>query len=243
MKGLITYFRQQIKFEDDPNLACMLGMTANEVKKFEVFVTPLFNGFIGDAQFDPDLDERKSIINQILNGLRKLKDAKKCHNDLKPSNVLYRKTSNSYFNRVAVLFGLKNSYSIRIADFGQCGGKGGTPGWTAPIFHQDRQPGKEDMFSVGWLVLRLLCDNENLFFCLRDNYVENTTKPWMAKFRNLPEIEFIMKMINIENQPTVETIINEWNQISSKVTLIKRSKLVDLGVPKKYLKIQYIHSE
>ena len=118
----------------------MLEMTAGEIKKFEVFVTPLFDGFIGDNGFTPDLKERKSIISQLLNGLQQLKDAKKCHNDLKPSNVLYRKTN--------------NSYSIRIADFGQCGGKGGTPGWTAPIFYRERQPGKEDMFSVGWLCLR-----------------------------------------------------------------------------------------
>ena len=163
-------------------------MTAGEVKKFEVFVTPLFDGFIGDTGFTPDLEERKNIITQLLNGVQQLKDAKKCHNDLKPNNVLYRK-ANNYFDRLAVFFGLKNSYSIRIADFGQCGGKGGTPGWTAPIFHKDRQSGKEDMYSVGWLILRLLCDDENLFFRLRDNFVPDTTKPWMAKFRSLPEID------------------------------------------------------
>ena len=105
-----NYFRQQINFEDDPNLATMLKMSAGEVKKFEVFVTPLFDGFIGDTGFTPNLNQRKNVISQLLNGLKQLKDAKKCHNDLKPSNVLYRKT--------------KNSYSIRIADFGRCGGKG-----------------------------------------------------------------------------------------------------------------------
>ena len=169
----------------------MLEMTAGEIKKFEIFVTPLFDGFICDNGFTPDLKERKSVISQLLNGLKQLKDAKKCHK----------------------------------------------------IFHQDRQPGKEDMYSVGWLILRLLCDDENLFFCLRDNYVVDTTKTWMAKFRNLPEIEFVMKMINIKNQPTVEAVINEWNKISSKITLIHRSKLFGLGVPKKYLRIQYVHSK
>ena len=226
---LNIYFRQQIKFEDDKNLATMLGMLFGEVKKYEVFVTPLFDGFIGDAGFTPDLDERKSVISQLLNGLQQLKDAKKCHNDLKPSNVLYRKTN--------------NSYSIRIADFGQCGGRGGTPGWSAPIFSQERQPGKEDMFSVGWIILRVLSVNQNIFYCMRDNFVSDTTEPWMAKFRSLPEIELVLKMINIGNQPTVEEVINEWNQISSKVTLIVRSKLVGLGVPRSYLQTQYFHSE
>ena len=163
---------------------------------------------------------------EIIKFERQKIDAKKCHNDIKPSNVLYKKTN--------------NSYSIRIADFGQCGGKGGTPGWTAPIFHQDRQPGKEDMYSVGWLILRLLCGDEDLFFCLRDNFVANTSK--MAKFRNLPEIQFIMKLIDIENQSSVETILNDWNQIKFKVKLITSSKLISLGVYPWYLQIQYVHS-
>ena len=127
----------------------MLGMTAGQVMKYEVFVTPLFDGFIGDVGFTPDVNERKSIVTQLLTGLQQLKDANKCHNDIKPSNVLYRKTN--------------SAYSIRIANFGQCGGRGGTPGWTAPVFHRERQPGKEDMFSVGWLILRILSINENIF--------------------------------------------------------------------------------
>ena len=207
----------------------MLEMIAGEVKKYEVFVTPLFDGFIGDAGFSPDLRERKSIISQLLKGLQQLKNAKKCHNDIKPSNVLYRKT--------------KKSYSILIADFGQCGGRGGTPGWTAPIFDRDRQPGKEDMFSVGWLVLRVLCDDANLFYCLRDNFVGDTTKPWMTKFRSLLEIQFVMKMINLDSQSTVEAVVNEWNQIKSNVKLIHKPKLLALGVHPYYLKLQYVHSK
>ena len=114
---------------------------------------------------------------------------------------------------------------------------------TGPVFHKERQPGKEDMLSVGWLILRILAVDESFFHCLRDNFVTDTTKPWMIKFRSLPEIEFVLQMINLENQPTVETIINEWSQISSKVTLIHRSKLVGLGVPRNYLQPQYIHSK
>ena len=125
----------------------------------------------------------------------------------------------------------------------KCGGKGGTPGWTAPIFNKERKPGKEDMYSVGWLILKLLCDDKDLFLCLRDNFVADTSKPWMAKFRNLPEIQILLKMINIENQPTVETIIDEWNKIKSGVSLIQRSNLLSLGVPQEYLQLQYYHLE
>ena len=52
-------------------------MSAGEIKKYEVFVTPLFDGFIGDVGFAPDLQERKRIISQLLNGLQQLKKAKK----------------------------------------------------------------------------------------------------------------------------------------------------------------------
>ena len=204
-------------------------MRTDQVKKFEVFVYPVYDGFIGDNGFTPDLTERKSIMSQLLNGLQQLKNVQKCHNNLKPSNILYRKTI--------------TSYEIRIADFGQCGGKGGTPGWTAPIFNKERKPGKEDMYSVGWLILKLLCDDKDLFLCLRDNFVTDTSKPWMAKFRNLPEIQILLKMINIENQPTVETIIDEWNKIKSGVSLIQRSNLLSLGVPQEYLQLQYDHPE
>ena len=199
-------------------------MTANEVKRFEVFVTPLFDGFIGDAGFNPDLNERKSIIDQLLNGLQQLEKAEKCHNDIKPSNVLYRKTN--------------NSYSIRIADFGQCGAKGGTPGWTAPVFHQQRQPGREDMFSVGWVCLRLLCVSKDLFLSLRDNYIENVNASWMTGFRSMIEIEFVYKLVDLNSQPTVQQAKDHWNRIKSSVQMIDTSRLIEIGVPKNSLRLQ-----
>ena len=39
----------------------MLEMSVGEIIKFEIFVTPLFDGCIGDNGFTPDLKERKSI--------------------------------------------------------------------------------------------------------------------------------------------------------------------------------------
>ena len=198
----------------------MLQMNAGEVKKFEIFVTPLFDGFIGDAGFTPDLKERKTIISQLLDGLQQLKNAKKCHNDLKPSNVLYRK--------------MNNSYSIRIADFGQFGGKGGTPGWTAPIFYRERQPGKEDMFLVGWICLRLLCASKDLFLSLRDNYVEYVNEPWMFSFRTMIEIEFVQMMVDLNSPTSVEQIKHHRNRIRSSVHIIDINRLRDNDVPENY---------
>ena len=219
-----TTFRQQIKFEDDPDLAKMLEMSAGEVKKFEIFVTPLFDGFIGDAAFTPDLNQRKNIISQLLNGLQQLTDANKCHNDIKPSNVLYRKRN--------------NSYSIRIADFGQCGGKGGTPGWTAPVFHRERKPGKEDMFSVGWICLRLLCASKDLFLSLRDNYVEIDNASWMTGFRSMIEIEFVQKLVDLNSLATVQQVKEHWDRIRSSVQMIDLPRLQDIGVPRYILRTQ-----
>ena len=202
----------------------MLGMKADEVKKFEVFVTEFCGGFIGDDIFTPDLDERKNIVTQLLKGLEELKNASKCHNDIKPSNVLYRKT--------------KNAYSIQIGDFGQCGGKGGTPGWTAPVFHRDRQPGKEDMFSVGWLCLYLLCDSEGLFRSLRDNYDEDVDAAWMTGFRGMTEIDFVYKLVDLNSQPTVQQVKDHWNRIKSNVQMIDIPRLVTIGVPRSSLRLQ-----
>ena len=174
--------------------------------------------------FAPGLTERKNMISQLLTGLQQLTNAKKCHNDIKLRNVLYRKRN--------------NSYSICNSDFGQCGGKGGTPGWTAPVFHRERQPGKEDMFSVGWLCLRLLCDSEELFRSLRENYVEDVDAGWMTLFRDMTEIKFINKLIDLGSQPTVQQVKNDWNQIKSSVQMIDELLLVAIGVPRRRLRLQ-----
>ena len=118
-------------------------MRPTEIQKFEVFTTLLYDGYVCDNLFLPDIDQLRCIIDQLLTGLKQLMHAGKCHNDLKPTNVLYK-----YQN---------NKYIIKIGDFGQCGTQGGTPGWTAPVFIKDRQPGKEDIYSLGLVILRLLC--------------------------------------------------------------------------------------
>ena len=149
---IIFIYRQQLDYADDPDLAVKLGMQG-DTRKFEVFVTALQDGNINDAlddPFPPDLNQIKQIIDQLFEGLKQLENAKVCHNDIKPANILF------------CLVG--NRYQVKIADFGQCNKKGGTPGWTAPIFARERTPGKEDMFSMGLIILRILCDEQDLFY-------------------------------------------------------------------------------
>ena len=207
-------------------------MNQGQIKKFEVFTTPLCDGFICDNFFTPNINQVKDVIDQLFSGLGQLVRAHSSHNDLKPGNILY-------------LF-QNNKYIIKIGDFGQCGKKGGTPGWTAPIFLEDRRPGREDMYSLGLVILRLLCDDEDLFYCLRDNYVHNTevTKQWMIDFKNLTEIKFITRMMDLENQPTITEIENEWNRIKAGIRMIDVGRLLQrLSVPPKYLQLQYNHTE
>ena len=95
-------------------------MLPTEIKKFEVFTSSLYDGYICDNFFSPDMNQIKDVIDQLFSGLGQLILADKCHNDLKPTNILYRCQNNKYI--------------IKIGDFGQCGTQGGTPGWTAPVF-------------------------------------------------------------------------------------------------------------
>ena len=156
-------------------------MKNKEIEKFEVYVTPLYDGNIGKITPKPTLDQTKKIIGQLIDGLDQLNDARKTHNDLKPGNILFRF--------------VKNEFEIKIADFGQAGKVGGTPGWTAPVF-KDRQPGKEDVYSMGLVFLWLLCESNDLFYALRDNFIEVTNITWLIKFRSIPEIQLVMKMLN-----------------------------------------------
>ena len=217
-------------------------MQQNDIKKFEVFVTPLFEGNISekdatdvDFKKEASLDHVKSVITQLLDGLEQLEQAGKCHNDIKPSNILWRDIDSSP-RMTESMDGF--DFEVNIADFGQCGKFGGTPGWTVPQFNTERKPGKSDMYSMGMVFLYLLCETD-LFYCVRDNFVVDTTLPWMTSFRNMLEIKFVMRMMNLNNQPTIAECKREWNRIKSSVQLITRQRLLALQIPRNVLKLQF----
>ena len=128
---------------------------------------------------------------------------------------------------------------VKIGDFGQCGKKGGTPGWTVPQFNSDRLPGKSDMFSMGLVFLYLLCQETELFYIFRDNFVVDPTTSWMVTFRSMIEVKFVMKMMNLNNQPTIAECKREWNRIKSSIQFITRTRLS--SVLGDNLKLQYKH--
>ena len=105
-------------------------MKKGDIKKFEVFVSPLFEGNISEKDNDQfkkkvELDHIKSVITQLLDGLEQLEQAGVCHNDIKPSNILWR--VDMFSPRITQNM---DGYDVEvnIGDFGQCGKLGGTPG-------------------------------------------------------------------------------------------------------------------
>ena len=202
-------------------------MEPTEVENFDVYVTPLMEGNIADLQPRPTLNQTKKIINRLIDGLEQLRDAGKSHNDLKPANVLFRKEN--------------NRLDIRISDFGQANKSGGTPGWTAPIF-RNRQPGREDIYSMGMIILWLFCESKELFYALRDNFVQNRQEQWLTRFRRLHEIQLVMKMLDLCNPLSIENVKTEWQKVMPNLQLITESNLLKLGVPANLLTPQYNHN-
>ena len=206
-------------------------MKIDGVKNYDVYVMQLFDGHICDENFNSlrDLNQTKNVFSQIIDSLQQLNEAKKTHNDLKPQNILYRR----------ILGGESGiSYKVAVSDFGQAGKTGGTPGWTAPIFFKDRRPGREDIYSVGWLFLRLFCETKELFLSLRNNYVETIETKWMVKFRGTIEAQFLSKLIDLDCPPTVDEVRAEWNRVKNIVQTINIFRLRKLCIPDRYLTLQ-----
>ena len=91
---------------------------------------------------------------------------------------------------------------------------------------------------MGMVFLYLLCETQ-LFYCIRDNFVVDTSMPWMTSFGNMLEIKFVMRMMNLDNQPTIGECKREWNRIKMSVQLITRQRLLALQIPHNVLKLQF----
>lgn len=174
-----------------------------------------------------------NICKQLLEGLQELEKSKKCHNDLKPQNILYQISRKRPLNEDPKIV-------IKIGDFGTADRSGGTPGWTWPRFLSKRKPGQSDMYSTGLLILYVMCESRDLFYRLRDNYIE-PNQVWLMKLREEePIINFVMKMMNLEM--SVQEAIQMWDEISGDINFLHRSQLTSpynsTRVPQQYLDIQ-----
>ena len=208
-------FRQQFFKRENEKLAKLLGFELGQkVRNFDVFVFEYCDGNIQGCH-GLKLSEAKSICHQLLEGLEQLEKSKKCHNDLKPENILYK--ISEYPDDDG-----NDQYVIKIGDFGTEGKNGGTPGWTWPKFMSERKPGRSDMYSVGLLILYVMCESDELFYCIRNNYVR-TGQSWLPEFRNIPLIKLVIQMMNLEL--SVQECIKQWEEISEEVEIISKSYL------------------
>ena len=185
-------------------------------------------GKISEKDFKNDINLLlESVIYQLLDTLDQLKESGKSHNDIKPTNILYSIDDDG-------------EIKLKISDFGACQRSGGTPGWTYPLFQGERLPGKTDMYSMALVKLYVLCADKRNFYCLRDNFIENGNQKWLNKFRRLPEIEMIMKMMNLSNQPTVNECMEKWTEIltSEDFEMITNERIG--FIPEKYRTYQFI---
>ena len=231
--------RQQFYSNEDKNLANLLNLEPNVTKSYDIYVTELMDGNISGKDengFKEATERRKilSIVLQLMNGLEQLEIAGKSHNDIKPSNILYSHELNNDDEYDTIL---------KISDFGQCQRSGGTPGWTPPIFQGPRVPGKSDMYSMALVILYILCESADTFYWLRDNCIKEAKSAWLTKFRSFPEINLIMKMMDLNKQPSISNCRQKWIEIlnNDEFEMITSCRLQ--FIPKDYLEYQSIFFE
>ena len=85
-------------------------------------------------------------------------------------------------------------------------------------------------------MLYVMSDSRELFYRLRDNYVQGF-QSWMTEFRADPLIELVIDMMNLK--PTVQECIDRWEQMSSKVCFLMELDFMDFyGIPWCWFEIQ-----
>ena len=190
----------------------MLHIEERSFKNFDVFVTELCEGNLNKEKKSFTLTQSIDICKQLLEGLVQLWISGNCHNDLKPENILYKVSDERCEDGDRKII-------IKIGDFGTAGRSGGTPGWTWPKFLSKRMHGRSDMYSIGLLVLYVMCDSRDLFYRLRDNYID-PEQEWLIKFREEPLVSFVIKLMRLELN--VFDASRKWNEISNGVDFLSR---------------------
>ena len=235
----MNIFRQQLQFSDSSTLTDYLKINSTTkystkgvpYQNYDVFVFEYCDGTLSDLKKTESkltLIQSKSICRQLLEGLQQVKNAGKCHNDLKPDNIFYKVSEDKG----------ENEYEIKIGDFGTADRSGGTPGWTWPRFIGARKPGLTDTYSVGLLLLYVMCNSRDVFYRLRDNYLDfDTCEVWLNEFREDPLIDLVLKMMS--GKRTVEQCLERWDQQSKDMEILSEDFLRDIcRVPRRWLEIQ-----
>ena len=91
------------------------------------------------------------------------------------------------------------------------------------------------MYSIGLLMLYVMCDSDDLFYSIRHNIVE-TGEPWLLNFRETPVVKLVMQMMNLEL--TVKECFSRWERISEKVERLSKCYFASHGVDTTWLEFQ-----
>ena len=87
------------------------------------------------------------------------------------------------------------------------------------------------------MVLYVMCDDREVFYRVRNNYVVNYGQQWLVDFRNDPFFKLIIDMMNLDVTPTNATY--RWKQISVQAQIITEDYLCHtFGVERSWLRIQ-----
>ena len=82
-----------------------------------------------------------------------------------------------------------------------------------------------------------MCDDREVFYRIRNNYVENRGQQWLTDFRNDPFFKLIIDMMNLKLTP--KEAKHRWDQISSQVQIITEKDLwQEFGVDRLWLRVQ-----
>ena len=155
----ITILRQL----DHPNLLRLHEV--HETQNSLYLVSEIVTGgelaqFMDQGKTLNEIDLRNVAIG-LARGINKLAKMNLVHRDLKPNNVLLRKTSNITPDDVVIVdFGLATNVNTTTFIFKRCG----TPGYIAPEIissanpeHDFKVTTKSDMFGLGALIYALIC--------------------------------------------------------------------------------------
>ena len=82
-----------------------------------------------------------------------------------------------------------------------------------------------------------MSDDREVFYRIRNNYVENRGQQWLTDFRNDPFFKLVIDMMNLKLTP--KEAKNRWKQVSAQVQIITKEYLWrNFGVDVWYLEIQ-----
>ena len=188
-----------------------------KITRYEVYITKKCEFNLADLKQDGiNIDEAREIIDQLIDAQEQLQAAGVSHNDIKPANIL-------------VDYGDQTTYKIYIGDFGQADQLGGTPGWTPPEFIDPRVPGVSDMYSFGLVFLYVLCENDEIFYSIRDNFInDNDAKQkWFLDLMKNPVIKLVQRMTEPDHKDRIGSteLRTEWKKIRSSVKMITSRQL------------------